>query len=406
VKNDPTELEGSVGSQRKCGSVPSLAHRAERFNSLWSPQQDKALALVREWLRARDRPVFRLFGYAGTGKTELAREIGASVAGTSFAAFTGKAAHVMRLRGCAPCSTIHRLIYDARYDEQRRRYRYQLKSKAALADIKLIIVDECSMVNDVLAKDLLAFGIPVLPIGDPAQLPPVKGASYFMAAAPDIMLTEIHRQALENPILRLSNQIRAGGRLPPVGYQAGDALRISQDADAAAFDVVLVGRNDTRHVENRRLRVLHGFCRRSNAHATDPQVGETVVCLHNDYTVHEPVWNGSQWTIADLDYGSVRVSDDTELEIAALKLRDRWNGTSAVRVPLACFGTTEPPPVHGLGLQLFDYGYALTVHKAQGSEWPAVLLVNEARCFREHAARWLYTAITRASERLTILDYS
>jgi exodeoxyribonuclease-5 len=238
--------------------VRSVAHRVERFNASWSPQQDRALALVRDWLRARDRPVFRLFGYAGTGKTELAREIGANAAGTTFAAFTGKAAHVMRQGGCAPCSTIHRLIYDARYDEQRRRYRYQLKSKAALSDIKLIIVDECSMVNDVLAKDLLSFGIPVLPIGDPAQLPPVKGASYFMAGAPDVMLTEIHRQALENPILRLANQIRAGGRLPPAGYRAGDALRISQDAE-----------------------------------------------------------------------------------------------------PLACFGTTEQPPVHGLGLQLFDYGYAL-----------------------------------------------
>jgi exodeoxyribonuclease-5 len=383
-------------------------HRESRQR--WSPQQDQALARVRDWLRNSTaiQQVFHLFGYAGTGKTELAKEIGGSTPLTKFAAFTGKAAFVLRQRGCSPCSTIHRLIYNVHYDEVRRRYYYRLKPREDLVTTRLIIVDECSMVNNRLAEDLLSFDIPVLVVGDPAQLPPVHGSGYFMSGRPDAMLTEIHRQALDNPILRLANKVRGGGRLPPVGYRAGD-LRISHHAEREEFDTVLVGRNSTRHDENARLRMLHGFCSsRSRARKTEPQPGETVVCLANDYGVLEPVWNGSQWTISSLEHDLVEGAGDDgdDLPIAKMKIRDRWNGSSTVRVPLECFGADEVQHYHGLGLQQFDYGYALTVHKAQGSEWPDVLLINEAQCFRDRANRWLYTAITRAIRRLTILDYS
>lgn len=51
----------------------------------------------------------------------------------------------------------------------------------------------------------------------------------------------------------------------------------------------------------------------------------------------------------------------------------------------------------------FTYGYALTVHKAQGSQWPSVVLFDESRCFREDRARWLYTGVTRAAEKLTVV---
>ena len=51
----------------------------------------------------------------------------------------------------------------------------------------------------------------------------------------------------------------------------------------------------------------------------------------------------------------------------------------------------------------FDYGYALTVHKAQGSQWDDVIVFDESWAFREHRHRWLYTAITRASQRLTVV---
>src|ERR1041385_1883895 len=83
----------------------------------FSPQQDAALKAVAEWLKAKpgrgQTPlVFRLFGYAGTGKTTLARHIAEGVDGKVLcAAFTGKAALVMRSKGCEGASTIHSLIY-------------------------------------------------------------------------------------------------------------------------------------------------------------------------------------------------------------------------------------------------------------------------------------------------------
>ena len=58
------------------------------------------------------------------------------------------------------------------------------------------------MVDEDLGRDLLSFGKPVLVLGDPAQLPPVKGGGFFTEAEPDVMLTEVHRQAADNPIIR------------------------------------------------------------------------------------------------------------------------------------------------------------------------------------------------------------
>jgi exodeoxyribonuclease-5 len=368
----------------------------------WTAQQDEALARIRAWLRGDSpRQIFRLFGYAGTGKTTLACEIGQNVEGVRFAAFTGKAAFVMRSKGCHDASTIHRLIYKAHYDEKLKRYLYTKKSKAELS-AKLIIIDECSMVADQLARDLLSYGIKVLVVGDPFQLlPPRGGNGYFMSGEPGMMLTEIHRQALDNPILRMANQIREGGHLPK-RYRAGDLLSVTQDADRLDYDTMLVGMNRTRHVENHRLRVLNGFTTRLNRD-TEPQLGETVVCLHNDYTVDAPVWNGSTWTITGTEFDVIK-----EVPVVQMEICDRWNGTSLVRVPTECFGwkVQDPHRYYGLGLQEFDFGYALTVHKAQGSEWDSVLLINEAPVFKQDAARWLYTGITRAARRLTILDYN
>jgi exodeoxyribonuclease-5 len=149
----------------------------------WSPQQEAALKAVREWLRSRDTQIFRLFGYAGTGKTELAREIGKSARNPRFCAFTGKAAHVLQQRGCTPVSTIHSLIYHASYDPQRKGWDYTLRQWHELADVGLIIVDEASMVPPYLAIDLFSFGKPILTLADPAQLPPVDGHSTSIATS-------------------------------------------------------------------------------------------------------------------------------------------------------------------------------------------------------------------------------
>jgi exodeoxyribonuclease-5 len=369
----------------------------------WSLQQECALKSATRRLRERDKQVFRLFGFAGTGKTELAREMGNRHGAAHFASFTGKAAHVMRQRGCDPVSTIHSLIYRAYPDpEDPDRVIYDLRDKEELEGIKLIVVDECSMVGRKLARDLLSFDIPVLAIGDPAQLPPIAGPGYFMGEPPDAMLTEIHRQAANNPILKLADQIRRGEPLPRAGYRAGDALQIiNHPGNPDDFDVTLVGLNDTRRGENRMMRHHFGFARVS-AGAVPPQIGETLVCFRNDYTVQDNVFNGSLWQVID---GELFELDD-QLPTMQLTLNNEYGATS-VQVPLECFfeGRFEHYP----DLQQFDFGYCLTVHKAQGSEWNAVRLFNEAYAFRDKSAefrrRWLYTGMTRARERLTIVSY-
>ena len=223
----------------------------------FSPIQDDALNAVAQWLRAKPGnngtpQVFRLFGYAGTGKTTLARHLAEQADGeVKFAAFTGKAASVMRGKGCEGASTIHSLIYRAR-ESGEEIPSFDLWDDAPASKAKLIVIDECSMVDAELGRDLLSFGVPVLVLGDPAQLPPIQGGGFFTEAEPDVMLTEVHRQAQDDPIIRLSMDIRAGDYLEPGRYGESEVVR-KDDLDPQRVleaDQVLVGRNATRRAYN------------------------------------------------------------------------------------------------------------------------------------------------------------
>src|SRR3954469_7529446 len=232
---------------------------------VFTPHQDAALKAVADWLKARRvggaPPLFRLFGYAGTGKTTLARHLAEDVDGkVAFAAFTGKAALVMRRKGCEGASTIHSLIYRAR-ESGEETPSFELWDEAPASKAKLIVIDECSMVDAELGRDLMSFGVPVLVLGDPAQLPPIQGGGFFTDAEPDSMLTEVHRQAQDDPIVRLSMQVREGERLTPGDY--GMTSVVTKDAfdpqRALETDQILVGRNNTRRAYNGRLRERKGF---------------------------------------------------------------------------------------------------------------------------------------------------
>ncbi len=184
----------------------------------WSREQAEAIDQVGRWLKRGEPQVFRLFGYAGVGKTTLARHIAEGARGeTAFAAFTGKAALVMRSKGCAGATTIHALIYRASEGAEGAPT-FTLNADGPASKAGLIVIDECSMVDAELARDLLSFGKPILVLGDPFQLPPVKGGGFFTDGAPDVMLTHIHRQAQDNPIIRLSEVVRSGGELSVGDY--------------------------------------------------------------------------------------------------------------------------------------------------------------------------------------------
>lgn len=383
----------------------------------WGSQQASGLTEAARWLEQcqrelaagmpLSRPVFRLFGFAGTGKTTLAKHLAAGAGGPVFyCAFTGKAALVMRKSGCHGAQTIHSMIYSAEQDEDTDNVSFVWDEKAACASAALIVVDECSMVDEALGADLLRYERPVLVLGDPAQLPPVlsdkdkaagRGAGFFTEATPDVMLTEIHRQALENPIVRLASDVREGNplRIGQYGESKVIAWRDITAAMVLAADQVLVGKNDTRSAYNTRIRELKGF----SGHL--PAVTDRLVCLKNDKI--KGIFNGGMYLVNEVSKPKTgrAANGEIRLELADLD-QDRDNIRVTCRVE--CFtGKLEALPWEARrGLQEFTYGYALTVHKAQGSQWDSVLLLDQSATFREDARRWLYTGITRAAETITI----
>ncbi len=372
----------------------------------FSPQQDRALVEVDRWLKAGERQIFRLFGYAGTGKTTLARHLAEGVDGeVLFAAFTGKAAQVLRSRGAKKASTIHSLIYrpkgeDVVEDEETGKTEvlpmFSLNRQSPLAQAALIVIDECSMVDEELGRDLLSFGVPVLVLGDPGQLPPVSGAGFFTEHEPDILLEDIHRQALDNPIIELARQARMGNQVM-IGDYGDTAKVISKGAVSSELvldaDQVLVGTNRTRRRYNERLRQLKGF------DGPLPAAGDKLVCLRNDNT--KGLLNGSLWQVT-----SAARSVKPAMNVL---IRAEDEGIERISAKVKLLKAAFEEPEREIPWQIrrrhddFDYGYALTVHKAQGSQWDEVVLFDESYAFREHRDRWLYTAITRAAERLTIV---
>jgi len=369
--------------------------------------QQSALRCVAEWLKARPGTngtpqVFRLFGYAGTGKTTLARHIADEADGeVKFAAFTGKAASVMRGKGCRGASTIHGLIYRAR-ESGEEIPSFDLWDEAPASKAELVIIDECSMVDAELGRDLLSFGVPVLVLGDPAQLPPIQDGGFFTESEPDAMLTEVHRQAQDDPIVRLSMDIRAGDSIEPGRYGETTVLH-KGDLDPDRLleaDQVLVGRNVTRRSYNARMRERRGF------EGEMPSAGDKLVCLRNNRK--KGLFNGGLWTVKERSgrKGGAKTGIKTGIMTMRL-LPDDETATRGVKVSVRpeCFsgGIEKVDWQRRKPYDEFDYGYVLTVHKAQGSQWDDVVLFDESFAFSDSRQRWLYTGVTRAAKRLTMV---
>jgi len=373
----------------------------------WSSQQLDAIERIETWLGKGDRPFFYLAGFAGTGKTTTQRRI-ADVAGDNvlFAAFTGKAASVMARKGCVGATTLDRLIYhhpfqwrcaqDCRVPPCADLCRHawqefggrQLNLRSAVAGADLVIVDEVSMVGEEMARDLLSFETPILVIGDPGQLPPINGSGYFTEREPDAFLTEIHRQAAGNPIIDLATMAREERALPLGPHGDSTVMRINDFKDNPTdFDIVICGRNDTRRQINSHTRRLLGF--------TDPlpMVGEKLLILRN--RPRQGLMNGEVVTVTG-------VGDEAKGFLPLGVVTDDGRAVK-INAPADLLLADDSKP-EGVPGDPVTWGYCLTGHKSQGSQWDRVLLVDEARCFREQQFRWRYTSITRAAERITVLN--
>lgn len=399
-----------------------------------SPGQVEAKTKVQSWLQLEDHsPVFKLHGYAGTGKTTIIRAILAEQSGlvVRFAAYTGKAALVMQRNGL-PATTIHSLIYkvippnkprceelfkliretsDAGEKkrlqqelEVEQKVRFELKEpeESDLRDADLLVLDECSMVNDDMLADLQTFGVPILALGDPGQLPPIDGSGALVRGKPDAFLTEIHRQAQDNPIIDFATRARNGIPLPT--GKRGSSMRCFQyQLDRKimlAVDQILTGKNVTRQDINRRVRAMLGFS------GVYPQVGEKVICLRNDKT--KMIFNGQigeVTAVGELLHSNIELTIKMEgmpgVETEPVKVRalrahfDNYNDKEALKnVKRWEFADSQE----------FDFGYAITVHKAQGSQWDNVLVWDDGFLNWKATERkqWLYTAITRAAQSIII----
>lgn len=366
-----------------------------------SAAQEQAVDTIYNWMVTpfeRRAQEFRLFGYAGTGKTTTITtavyELGISA---SFIAFTGKAASVMRRNGL-DAQTLHSLIY-RRIDDcpKTGQPRFEVRKREEVRGCSLIVLDECSMIGNRIAQDLLSFDIPVLAIGDPAQLPPVNdgaGLGYFTRGTPDVLLTDIHRQAAGSPILQLATKARVGTPLAYGTYGTSSVVFAGDLTDDELWDAdqVIVGLNATRLRLNRRAREHY------NMTDPTPMFGDKIICTRN--SPKYGIFNGEMFTVLRCDEAS-----DAWLAMDIVRLEDPHNTViSDVRVHRTMFVPDgKPRDESTLGDSgRFDYGYAITAHKAQGSQWDNVIVIDESKVFRENKDKWLYTAITRAASTITV----
>ncbi|AKM81319.1 MAG: hypothetical protein UT13_C0001G0358 [Candidatus Pacebacteria bacterium GW2011_GWF2_38_9] len=382
---------------------------------------DKKLAIknILNWYAKEtgNKQFITLGGYAGTGKTTLIAILRKLLfkqdpkLKVAFAAFTGKAARVLKnylkendvLYKGDSIGTIHSLIYSVIENEQHEIIGWKNKEELK---VDLIIIDEASMVDQKIWLDLLSYNIPILAVGDHGQLPPVNG-QFNLMENPEIKLEEIHRQVADNPIIKLSIEARKYGRIKVGNYGKGVRKLSKNDPESQEIienylqqynqdTLILCGYNNTRIKLNNYLRTLLGF------ESALPQAGDRVICLRNKQ--QKAIFNGMLGTLQrivsqDENFYEVKILfDDEEQDFEGLAVKKQFGSTTSLNFGKELRALT-------LKAELFDFAYALTVHKAQGSQASRVILFEER--FKQMSdldwRRWLYTAVTRAEDELIIL---
>jgi len=423
-----------------------------------SEQQDAALSDIRTWYADSNRkPVFWLAGLAGTGKSYMIAPIiealDLDISQVALVAPTAMAAKVVRNKlnqfGLSPeAGTIHKAIYqpkpmkaevleselayartqagrdpanatlsarvrmietnlDRAYDLNDIQFR--LNPDSTVINTRLIIVDESSMVGVTIADDLKAFGIPILAIGDHGQLKPVEDAPGLCVGRPDFALTEIHRQAADNPIILYAHLLRQGVQMDFGDYGELKIIRPRMDdytLDPARTAQIICGMNRTRWDLTRSLRRLNGI------EANTPQFGEPLIVCRNSRTIPSLINGAHVTSMADhgdlinaRGYFKLHLKDEEGAEHKVKAYQgmfeehlERVKGASSLGAisKQANFQARKQS-------QHIDFGWVMTCHKAQGSGWPQVIVHDEGAVFREDVWNWRYTAATRAEEKLIVV---
>lgn len=384
-----------------------------------SLMQEQAVEAIENWYKTSDKQTFHLAGFAGTGKSTLVdyiiNKLQIKKHFREFACYTGKAALnvTQKAKGKYQAKTIHRLIYELAGDEKGTPT-FRRKSRSELSHLKLIVIDEWSMIDGKTFDDLKYFGVKLLLIGDQGQLPPVSKESNpeldHLRKHPDFELTEIHRQAEGNPIIYLSMLARTRQPIPYGKYGAeGEVLVINKMQWEAVkhqcyttADQIICGYNKTRQGLNQDIRKYIGF------HDPLPQEGDKLICTKNNWGKNISdisLVNGMTGYIKKINHD---LKKDYDITRDAMEIQFRPDFTDEYFEQLYLIqdhftGKEYKLLPHEYSIYSeFDYGYAITCHKSQGSQWEKVVVINEV-IDRESHFRWLYTAITRSSSKLVLV---
>lgn len=345
-----------------------------------SDEQRAAADAILENVVVKKR-VQTLGGYAGTGKTTVAKYLVETLKDWGVVAFTGKAADVLRRKGLSGAATIHSTIY-RKPTEDEGRLLFVLRGRHEMPHCGFL-VDEASMVGPELFDDLQSFKLPIIAIGDHGQLPPV-GADAGLMLCPDYTLETVHRNA--GPIARFAEHLRYGHDARD--WKSGGGVYLAskneiEDKTLLGADQIICAYNRTRVKLNRRIRTLL-------ERPDDPVVGDKVICLRNDRSVG--VFNGQQGVIEEIDTEELRLSfkpSFCDQPVWVGYHKKSWNAEKTPAYERGRPGENIP----------FDFSYCITAHKSQGDEWGKVLVFEEKCDLWEHS-RWAYTAASRAKDAL------
>ena len=405
----------------KVGRIPLVSVSSTKITlpDHLSSDQKFVLESLLSWIKNPKNGFITVGGYAGTGKTTITAILRTLLKkqspnlSVSFACFTGKASQVLKsklleqkamFKGDS-IGTLHSLMYKPKVDKNGQIIGW---GKVSDIDRDLIVIDEASMITQDMWRDICSYGVPIIAIGDHGQLPPV-GDSYSLMNNPQLRLETIHRHAQDNPILQVATLARTTGKIPFQDFSSTvrKVARGTQEAQEIidkifnSFDdntLILCGRNATRVRLNQQIRSRLDFL------SDEPVIGEQVICLKNNYkNLTRPIYNGMIGKLIKL-----ALSDKHwyEAEILFHGEEVPYQG----RISRYQFHKekylAEVKGIHYKEIgDRFDFGYALTVHKSQGSQADRVLLFEEPSTYWEDElwSRWLYTAVTRAVKELYII---
>ncbi len=380
-----------------------------------SGDQKSVLKKLVEWHLDKGGQYITLGGYAGTGKTTLIAILRKRLRKenkklkVAFVSYTGKASRVLRNKLLENkvifkgdyVGTIHSLIYSPIVNSKEEITGWKKKERI-LED--LVIIDEASMVSSAIWADLLSFDKLIIAVGDHGQLPPIKN-DFNLMEDPVLKLVEIHRQAKDNPIIKLSAMARKEGRIVTGVYGPGIKKVSKRDVwsgeeveeelrNYSSDKMILCGYNKTRVGLNKFIREGLGF------ESEEVMAGDRVICLRNNHK--KEIFNGMLGVIGSIrdkskKWWEVEIEMDDDVFYSGLIAKEQFGMNQGIN-----FGTRRREFMKG---DLFDFGYALTVHKAQGSQAKKVILFEERfpKMSEEEWRQWLYTAITRAEEEILIV---